>query len=315
MILNQEKTKCETNMTGATAFTIQANAKMFKILSNSLYSNKERAIIREVSCNAYDANVDAGNGDKPIEIHLPNDLEPYFSVKDSGPGLTPDQMVKIYTQYGNSTKTDRNDMIGALGLGSKSPFSYTTSFSVISIVDGTKSSYSCYMDGKGEPQLQPFGSEQTNEPNGVEIRFPVKSEDFNKFRQEAEVVFRPFEVKPEVTGNIDYKVKSFNILLESENKKDWELVNPITKSWRREQIRVAIQGNIEYPINTDKISEFLSDNAKTFIYEDFRLYFDIGDLDISASREELGYDKITVKNITNKFEKMASEIIETQNIM
>ena len=313
MILNQEKTKCETNMTGATAFTIQANAKMFKILSNSLYSNKERAIIREVSCNAYDANVDAGNGDKPIEIHLPNDLEPYFSVKDSGPGLTPDQMVKIYTQYGNSTKTDRNDMIGALGLGSKSPFSYTTSFSVISIVDGTKSSYSCYMDGKGEPQLQPFGSEQTNEPNGVEIRFPVKSEDFNKFRQEAEVVFRPFEVKPEVTGNIDYKVKSFNILLESENKKDWELVNPITKSWRREQIRVAIQGNIEYPINTDKISEFLSDNAKTFIYEDFRLYFDIGDLDISASREELGYDKITVKNITNKFEKMASEIIETQN--
>ena len=313
MILNQEKTKCETNMTGATAFTIQANAKMFKILSNSLYSNKERAIIREVSCNAYDANVDAGNGDKPIEIHLPNDLEPYFSVKDSGPGLTPDQMVKIYTQYGNSTKTDRNDMIGALGLGSKSPFSYTTSFSVISIVDGTKSSYSCYMDGKGEPQLQPFGSEQTDEPNGVEIHFPVKSEDFNKFRQEAEVVFRPFEVKPEVKGNPNYKVKSFDILLESEDKKDWELVSPITKDWRREQIRVAVQGNIEYPINADKISEFLSENAKTFIHEDFRLYFDIGDLDISASREELGYDKITIKNIIDKFEKMASEIIETQN--
>jgi len=313
MILNQEKTKCETNMTGATAFTIQSNAKMFKILSNSLYSNKERAIIREVSCNAYDANVDAGNGDKPIEIHLPNDLEPYFSVKDSGPGLTPEQMVKIYTQYGNSTKTDRNDMIGALGLGSKSPFSYTTSFSVISIVDRTKSSYSCYMDDKGEPQLQPFSSEQTDEPNGVEIRFPVKSEDFNKFRQEAEVVFRPFEVKPEVSGNIDYKVKSFDILLKSKDKKDWELVNPISKGQRCEQIMVAVQGNVEYPINIDKISEFLSDNAKTFIYEDFRLYFDIGDLDISASREGLGYDKITVKNITDKFEKMASEIIETQN--
>ena len=134
MILNQEKTKCETNMTGATAFTIAANAKMFRILSSGLYSNKEKAIIREVSCNAVDANVQAGNGDTPIEVHLPSALEPFFSIKDNGTGLTPDQMVKIYTQYGNSTKTDDNTMIGALGLGSKSPFSYTSMFSVISTV-------------------------------------------------------------------------------------------------------------------------------------------------------------------------------------
>ena len=133
MILNNEKTKCETNMTGGTAFTICANAKMFKILSSGLYSNKEKAIIREVSCNAYDANVDAGNGDVPIEVHLPGVLEPYFSIKDSGPGLTPEQMKNIYTQYGNSTKTDRNNAIGCLGLGSKSPFSYIDSFTVISV--------------------------------------------------------------------------------------------------------------------------------------------------------------------------------------
>jgi len=133
MILNNEKTKCETNMTGAVGFTIQANAKMFRILSSGLYSNKEKAIIREVSCNAYDANIDAGNGDIPIEVHLPNVLEPYFSIKDSGTGLTPEQMTDIYTQYGNSTKTDDNRMIGALGLGSKSPFSYIDSFTVISV--------------------------------------------------------------------------------------------------------------------------------------------------------------------------------------
>jgi len=313
MILNQKQTKCETNMQGATSFTIQANAKMFRILSSGLYSNKERAIIREVSCNAFDANVDAGNGDEPIEVHLPNDLEPFFSIKDKGTGLSPEQMVNIYTQYGNSTKTDRNDMIGALGLGSKSPFSYIDSFTVISIKDGLRSTYSCYIDGSGEPKLQPFGSEETDEHNGVEVRFPVKSEDFVKFKQEAEIVFRPFKVKPTVTGNADYKVKDFDILLESDTENDWELVKPISHSWNRDQIRVAVQGNIEYPINTDKISEFLSEKAKTFLYEDFRLYFNIGDLDIAASREELGYDKITIKNIVTKFEKMASEIIEAQN--
>ena len=133
MIIHNEKTKCETNMEGGTAFSIAANASMFRILSNGLYSNKERAIIREVSCNAYDANVDAGNGHIPIEVHLPNTLEPFFSIKDSGPGLTPDQMVNVYTQYGNSTKTDNNLAIGCMGLGSKSPFSYIDSFTVISI--------------------------------------------------------------------------------------------------------------------------------------------------------------------------------------
>jgi sensor histidine kinase regulating citrate/malate metabolism len=133
MILNTKKTKCETNMTGKTGFTIAANASMFRILSDGLYSNKIKAVIREVSCNAYDANVDAGNGDVPIVVHLPNDLEPFFSIKDSGPGLNPEQMVDIYTQYGNSTKTDNNNAIGCLGLGSKSPFSYIDSFTVISV--------------------------------------------------------------------------------------------------------------------------------------------------------------------------------------
>ena len=128
-----EKTKCLTNMKGGTNFTIKASSKMFKILSSGLYSNKIKAVIREVSCNAVDANVDAGRADIPIVVHLPNENEPFFSIKDSGTGLTPEQMVDIYTSYGTSTKTDRNDQIGALGLGSKSPFSYVDQFTVTSI--------------------------------------------------------------------------------------------------------------------------------------------------------------------------------------
>lgn len=42
-------------------FQIAANAQAFKILSSGLYSNKPRAIIREVCCNAWDAHVAAGN--------------------------------------------------------------------------------------------------------------------------------------------------------------------------------------------------------------------------------------------------------------
>jgi len=309
MILKKVETKCESNMKGSTAFSIKQSAAMFRILSSGLYSNKERAVIREVACNAVDANVDAGRGDIPITIHLPGILEPYFSIKDNGTGLDQDQMKDIYTQYGTSTKTNRNDQIGALGLGSKSPFSYIDSFSVISITNGTKRTYSCFVDGKGEPQLMPFGEEPTEEENGIEVSFPVKKEDWNKFRVEAEIVFRPFKVRPNVVGNSDYRVKDFEVLLSSKDS-DWQLVQD---TYSGNIIRVAVQGNIEYPINTHLIEEHLSTNAKKLLKENFRLHFNIGELDIAASREELGYDKSTIDNICAKFERMALEIQEEVN--
>ena len=61
-------------------YTIEATAKAFSILSDQLYSNKVRAVIRELSTNAYDSHVDAGNGSKPFEVHLPSNMEPTFSV-------------------------------------------------------------------------------------------------------------------------------------------------------------------------------------------------------------------------------------------
>ena len=67
------------------AFTIAATGKAFKILSDGLYSDKIRAIIRELSCNARDSHVAAGNA-APWSIHLPNMDEPWFSVEDFGTG-------------------------------------------------------------------------------------------------------------------------------------------------------------------------------------------------------------------------------------
>ena len=49
----------------ARAFQIGNSAQAFKILSDSLYSNKQRAVVREVLCNAVDAHIEAGIPERP----------------------------------------------------------------------------------------------------------------------------------------------------------------------------------------------------------------------------------------------------------
>ena len=71
-----------SNVTEVSSFKVKQSAAAFKILSNSLYANKVRAIVRELSANAWDSHNAAGKADVPIEVHLPSFLEPWFYVKD-----------------------------------------------------------------------------------------------------------------------------------------------------------------------------------------------------------------------------------------
>lgn len=117
-------------------FKIKASRASFQILSSGLYSNKIRAIIRELCCNAHDAHKSAGTQDTPFEISLPSTFSPVLVIKDFGTGLSHEDVMTIYTTYFESTKNNSNDFIGQLGLGSKSPFSYTNQFLVESRHEG-----------------------------------------------------------------------------------------------------------------------------------------------------------------------------------
>ena len=112
-------------------FSIAQTSKMFKILSDSLYSDKVMAVIRELSTNANDAHIAAGNRN-PFKVTLPTQTNPNFTVRDYGTGLSQEDMEELYTTYGASNKNDSNDFTGCLGLGSKSPFAYTKSFTTTS---------------------------------------------------------------------------------------------------------------------------------------------------------------------------------------
>lgn len=306
MILNNtpQNEAILSNVGAIGEFRIRNSAKAFSILSSGLYSNKIRAIIRELSCNAVDSHIDAGNEKTPFDIHLPNSLEPWFSIRDYGTGLTHEQVTNIYTTYFESTKTDSNAFIGALGLGSKSPFSYTDNFTVTAIKNGHRGIYSAFINEQGVPSIALMMEEESTDPSGVEVKFSVNDRyDFNKFAQEAQNVFTYFKLRPVVSGSAGFR---FIDVVYAD--KDIIPGAHVTKSVYGHHPSVAIMGNIAYPISIPDSDKSLSDSLKNMLNCHLELHFAIGELDFQASREGLSYIPSTIESIKRKLEAVSAQL-------
>ena len=158
--------------------SIAMTPAMFELLSAGIYEDRLLAIIRELLCNGRDAQVEAGNGDKPMELKLPNTFEPFLCFRDYGTGLTHEQVFNIYLTYGDSTKQGSNEFVGMFGIGSKSPLSYTDSFLVTSYIDGVEYQYNIYKDS-GIPKISKMFERPTSEENGLKISVAIQQKDFN----------------------------------------------------------------------------------------------------------------------------------------
>lgn len=281
-------------------FTIKATGKAFRILSSGLYKDKVLAVIRELSCNAYDAHVAAGIPSKPFDVHLPNALEPFFSVRDNGPALSPHQIETVFTTYFESTKTETNDQIGGLGLGCKSPLSYVDSFTVISRYEGVKRTYTVFFNEDDTPSMTLMAATDITgdawEATGLEIVLPVRQYDFREFKEKAERVYRYFEVIPNVVGNPDFKVTRPPVVFKGEN---YYLCDD------HENAR-AIMGIVSYPVDVSSLS--LSQAARDMVCSAIDMRFNVGDLDITAGREELSYDKRTKELLQARIAQILGEI-------
>jgi hypothetical protein len=199
MIIEQEKSSVTTNIAKSSSFKIQASAKAFEILSSNIYKNKVKAVIREISCNALDAHTMIGS-DAPIEVHLPTYLEKWFSVRDFGPGIPEDKMEDIYTTYFYSDKNDTNDLIGGLGLGTKSPLCLVESFTVTNYRDGYKLVYTCFKNENSEPQISLLSKTESDEPSGLEVRLFVPNHMIEEFEKNSVDVYRFFEKTPNINN-------------------------------------------------------------------------------------------------------------------
>lgn len=312
MIIRGTDNEVLSNVSNNKTFTIQASAKAFQILSSALYERKIEAIIRELSCNAYDSHVSAGHPEKPFRVHLPDSWEPEFYVEDFGVGLSDKEIEEIYTSYFTSTKTDSNELIGGLGLGSKTPFAYTDTFTVRSRKDGIEYTYNAYIGETGEPTISLMAKHETEEPNGVKVSLPVNSDDFWQFQSDARKVYSWFRVKPEL--NVDITPTVSESVVETVDTNGYYIQT--AQAWDNDFV-VAVMGNVAYRVNgvTRQFGEQLDKREKAFLGNNgMYVKFNIGDLDVAASRETISFDPETTKVFLARIKECITDFTSsTQN--
>ena len=288
ILLDKTPLICSENLP-KNAFRIEASPHAFSILSKSLYSNPILAVVRELSTNALDSHIMAGCPDKPFDVHLPNSLEPYFSVRDYGVGLTESEVYELYTTYfaSGEEKLSSNRLIGGFGLGSKSVFAYTDTATLTIYLNNKRSDYSLVIEN-GFPQVIKLNSNvSTDEPNGVLIKLPLKDRyDISLFEDAAKKVYLYFKVQANILGReynhvpVEYVVKTDEWGIRKENRSNCTI----------------IMGNIPYITNAQGLGGV-----------DF--FCNVGDCEITPSREALNYTNKTknkLKLLTDNF-KISSQ--------
>jgi hypothetical protein len=305
MILNTHTPEIERSSSfDETLFSIGDTGLILDILRNKMYSNPIQSICREISCNARDAHREVKTPDLPIQITIPNTLEPNYRIKDWGPGLSPDRIEEIYTRYGVSTKRNDNSQTGGFGIGSKVGWSYSTDFSVETIYNGTKYNYHCYIDESNIGKIALFSSEETSDPNGTEIIIPVKGSDFKAFKEGTEFVTRHWEVKPIIKGD----TINFHQPVFEHSGQGWsvDVSSPRDYDSQSSEIKLIID-SIEYPVDVQQLKQYGSTQILNALRGSIYLYFGVGELSLSANREAVHLDKETITKIGEKLETVIKD--------
>jgi hypothetical protein len=293
------------------AFGIARTPHMFNILSSGLYSDKIAAVLREISCNAMDAHIMGGTPDKPFQVKLPTSLDRSFYVKDWGPGLDDQEVRELYTTYGWSSKQNSDDVTGAFGLGSKSPFAYTTQneedsdgFTIVAVKNGTKRVYTCHIGDEGAPAISRLheGPADADWQHGVMVTFPVQSRDIAEFHQKAAEIFQWFRVKPEVLGlnrqlaTPQFAFKGTFFAMKRKDSGD-------------ERSSCVVTGNVRYPITQHRLGE-LSKTEMALLSSNIHLFLPIGQVMMTPSREELQYTEQTKANLKKHLTAAVLEVAQ-----
>jgi len=268
MLIDIQNTHESAGLTKVCDFRISTNGIMVKALTSRLYSNPIASIVRELASNALDACPT-----QPMEIHIPTQFDSNFWVRDHGPGLSRSQMIEVFTRFGESTKRSDNSQIGGFGLGAKSPFAIVNSYTIRSCHQGVETTYIASIGADGMPGLHEISSQPTSD-TGLTIIVPASPDPR---WEEALQQVRFFNPRPIIKGcdfqfvDATYDCADFMVLPGGEPS--------------------VMVGPVAYPLDTSKL------NISSYRAPPVALKFPIGGIEVTASREEIVYNSVTISKL------------------
>jgi len=284
----------------ARAFTVSDSAEFITVLSDTLYSNKPLAVVREVLCNAWDIHIVTGRQDIPVKVTI-NDQE--MVIQDFGTGIHDEDMDETYCGYGNSTKKNDGKQTGGFGLGSKAPYAYTDTFEVTSCHKGIKTIYRAsksVAEIGGKPGIIPIVSVPTEE-SGLTVKIPLKNPlDRFDFINLVKTVASNGEMNVELNGSI------LPVIPFSTAESNWMISRKENRYGSAVYVRY---GNVIYPVNIhDQYKETYTSITKFLEMlpegEELSITFmaQPNTISVTPSRESLSMAERTINTLAELFE-------------
>jgi hypothetical protein len=294
-----DKIRSASTLAGETQrMTLDTNSldHLMSVLTD-LYSDPKLAVLREYSTNAYDATVDAGSAE-PVRVTLPSSYSPNLVIQDFGIGMNTDEILHVYSQYGNSTKRESDEVTGMLGVGCKSGLTYTNSFIVTTVKNGVKTVANVTKNTDNIGEIQIIDTASSNDRNGTTIQIPVRANDVSAFSDLADTFFSYWtpgtvlvDGEAPTFWNADgefTKVHSDNEVYYKQHNANWWSGNAY-----------LVMGNVTYPLN-------ISHEMRA---ADIVVFAPIGSVNFAPSREELSYRGKTDRYVESVANVISNEII------
>jgi hypothetical protein len=288
--------------------------KLLYMLSDKLYANKFKSIIRELASNARDSHDEAGVTE-PFVITAPTYSAPELSVEDFGTGLDYETAKKTILLFLGSTKdyddeaTGRlaSQSVGGFGIGSKSPRAYTPDYQMTLRKDGVEYVVVISNDENGMPQSTLLAEIPTDKPNGVKVTVPVKVADINIWQQEVTqyIKFTNYNCVAVVgaerllPSKPDVSVEFENFTLQGYKHKEWRGTNGIAVQY----------GGVVYSLDSSNIGAGTYDLCQKLRYDMvFFIRVEGADkLDFSLSRESIEATEKSINFVQEAFKEIKHE--------
>ena len=313
--LQELSTQAIETTTGQRKMRLSENAQsmVFQLFTKNVYSNPIGTVVREITSNCFDSHVEAGVK-SPVIIRKSLDKETnvhYISFIDFGVGMSPERIYDIYGTYFESTKRVDNTQIGGFGIGGKTPLAYKrstgqgegeydNSFYIITNHNG-KRYYYCVFEGADSPLISLLHEEETTEHNGTEVRVPVLPSDMEKFAKEMvrqlyyfeDIIFEGFEddyYNGDTLSNEYQIIRGNTFLYRGDNYSS--------------NVHICL-GRVAYPIDYPVLDLSASDYSLPVA-----IRLNVGDLNVTVSRESIDYNEATIKMLKTKLVEVKNEIVQ-----